>query len=54
MTEQQIEELAIKHEDFGFGLVDNHGVSTHGFNPEGLIAFVNDLKLIWEQERNKK
>ena len=38
-----IERIAVKHEDFGFGKIDNYGISTHGFNPNGLTSFVNEL-----------
>jgi len=31
-TQAEIEALAIEHEDFGLGMVDKHGVTTHGFN----------------------
>lgn len=33
----------MKHEAFGFGQVDRKGLTTHGFDPEGLLAFVNEL-----------
>lgn len=42
-TDAEIEKLAIKHEAFGFGRVDSHGLTTHGFDPEGLRAFVREL-----------
>lgn len=41
MTE--LEKLAVKHEDFGFGVVDGRGFSTHGFNPKGLTKFVKEV-----------
>lgn len=40
MTETEIEALAVKHEAFGFGRVDAKGYTTHGFDPDGLAAFV--------------
>jgi hypothetical protein len=43
ISDEQIEALAIKHEDFGFGRVDKRGITTHGFNPEGLRAFVLEI-----------
>ena len=43
LTDKQIEELAVKHEAFGFGIVDAHGFTTHGFDPEGLRTFINEL-----------
>ena len=43
MKPDEIEKLAIKHETFGFGHVDARGLTTHGFDPEGLQAFVNEL-----------
>lgn len=42
-TPAEIERLAVKHEAFGFGQVDSKGLTTHGFDPDGLAAFVNDL-----------
>lgn len=35
----EIERLAVEHEAFGFGRVDAQGLTTHGFDPEGLHAF---------------
>jgi hypothetical protein len=43
LSDPEVELMAVKHEDFGFGLVDNHGISTHGFSPEGLKAFVQEI-----------
>lgn len=43
LSDEQIEALAIKHEDFGFGRVDKRGITTHGFNPDGLRAFVLEI-----------
>lgn len=42
-TPAEIEQMAVKHEAFGFGQVDYKGLTTHGFDPEGLLAFVNEL-----------
>lgn len=50
MTDQEIENIAVKHEAFGFGMVDNHGYTTHGFDPEGLRGFVEELKALWEKD----
>ncbi len=46
ITQEQIEQLAVKHEAFGFGLVDAKGYTTHGFDPDGLHAFVTELLTI--------
>lgn len=46
LTEDQkkyIERVAVKHEDFGFGLADSHGITTHGFSPEGLENFIVEI-----------
>ena len=43
ISAKQIEGLAVKHEDFGFGSVDAQGCTTHGFGPDGLIAFAREL-----------
>lgn len=43
LTEAEIEAIAIEHEDFGFCRIDN-GISTHGFNPEGLMAFARAIE----------
>lgn len=34
----QIEALATKHKAFGFGLADAEGITTHGFDPGGLVT----------------
>ena len=52
MNTEQIEQLAVKHEAFGFGLVDAKGYTTHGFDPEGLHAFVTELTEALAQERD--
>lgn len=39
LTDEQIEALAIEHEAFGFGRADEKGLTTHGFDPEGLRNF---------------
>ena len=44
LTPESIERLAVKHESFGFGQVDSKGYTTHGFDPEGLAAFVAELE----------
>jgi hypothetical protein len=43
ITDEQIEKIAVKHEAFGFGRVDVKGLTTHGFDPDGLAAFVREL-----------
>jgi hypothetical protein len=43
LQESEIEAIAVKHEAFGFGLVDEKGYTTHGFDPDGLQAFVKEL-----------
>ena len=50
MTPEEIEKLALTHEAFGFGRVDARGLTTHGFDPEGLHAFVNAV----EAHHNRK
>jgi hypothetical protein len=52
MNTEQIEQLAIKHEAFGFGLVDAKGYTTHGFDPDGLHSFVAELTQKLVQERD--
>ena len=44
LTDAQIEAIAVEHEDFGFGRVGARGVSTHGFSPEGLVAFARAIE----------
>lgn len=44
LTDAEIEPLAVAHEDFGFGRVDSHGLTTHGFDPDGLRSFVNAIE----------
>lgn len=43
VTDAQIEALAIEYEAFGFGAVDARGLTTHGFNPDGLRSFARAL-----------
>lgn len=50
LSKGQIENLAIKHEAFGFGRVDANGFTTHGFDPEGLEAFIEELFELWKKE----
>lgn len=40
LTDEQIEKIAVENEAFGFGRVDEKGITTHGFEPEGLRDFV--------------
>ena len=42
MTDQEIEKLALQYEAFGFGRTDG-GFTTHGFDPDGLVAFAAAL-----------
>lgn len=44
LTDAEIEALAVEHESFGFGRVDEKGYTCHGFNPDGLAAFVAALR----------
>lgn len=46
LDEKEIERLAVKHEAFGFGRVDDRCYTTHGFDPEGLHGFVADLRAL--------
>lgn len=41
--EMAVERLAVMHEAFGFGRVDEKGCTTHGFDPDGLVNFANEL-----------
>ena len=43
LSYEAIEKIAVKHEAFGFGRVDARGLTTHGFDPVGLIAFVKEV-----------
>lgn len=43
LTDERIETLAVKHEAFGFGRVDERGLSTHGFDPDGLRDFARAI-----------
>lgn len=44
LTDAKIEELAIKHESFGFGQAGKKSkLSIHGFEPEGLREFARAL-----------
>jgi hypothetical protein len=43
LSAEQIEKLAIEHEAFGFGQVDEWGLTTHGFDPDGLHDFVRAI-----------
>lgn len=47
---QDIEKLAVKHEAFGFGRVDAKGYTTHGFDPDGLCDFVNELRALCKKD----
>lgn len=46
-SEDEIEQLAVKHEAFGFGLADVKGYTTHGFDPDGLESFVREVLERW-------
>lgn len=46
LRDVDIEALAMKYEAFGFGFLDAEGVTTHGFEPDGLIAFVKAIMTI--------
>lgn len=43
MTDDEIEKLAVEHEAFGFGMIDQRGFTTHGFDPDGLSRFARAL-----------
>jgi hypothetical protein len=43
MTDERIEALALEHEAFGLGRLDKRGLTTHGFDPEGLRNFARAL-----------
>ena len=47
---KELEKLAKEHEDFGFGNIDAHGLTTHGFNPEGLEKFIRELIKIRDKQ----
>lgn len=51
ITVKQIEALAVKHEDFGYGKVDAHGYTTHGFSPKGLRSFIKAIIKILSENR---
>lgn len=44
LTYQEIERLALAHEDYGFGQVGSDGVSSHGFDAPGLVAFARAIE----------
>lgn len=45
MSDDEIERLAVEYEDFGFGRAsEGCDVSTHGFDPEGLLAFAREIE----------
>lgn len=43
-TDAELEALAVEHEAFGFGLADKQGLSTHGFDPDGLRSFARAIE----------
>lgn len=51
LTLQEIERLAVKHEAFGFGQVQPEGLTVHGFEPDGLKAFVAELLDVSQSRR---
>ncbi len=54
ITVKKIEALAVEHEDFGFGKVDAHGYTTHGFNPKGLRSFIKAIiKILSENSKDQ-
>lgn len=54
ITVKQIEALAVKHEDFGYGKVDAHGYTTHGFSPKGLRSFIKAIiKMISDNRKDQ-
>jgi hypothetical protein len=48
MDLKEIETLAVEHESFGFGKIETDGLTVHGFDPEGLLAFVTALAQKYE------
>ena len=46
-TDAEIEALAVEHEAFGFGQVDARGLTTHGFDPDGLGNFIRAVLAKW-------
>lgn len=44
LTDQEIEGLALAHEDYGFGQVGSDGVSAHGFDAPGVLAFARAIE----------
>lgn len=50
LHDNQVERLAVHHEDFGFGRVDAYGLSSHGFSGKGLRRFVRDLTKLLQAE----
>jgi hypothetical protein len=44
LSEKELEALAVKHEEFGFGQVDPSGFTMHGFGPDGLRAFIAEVR----------
>lgn len=46
-SDAEIETLAVEYEAFGFGRVDDKGLTTHGFDPDGLGNFVRAILDRW-------
>ncbi len=46
-TDAELEALAVEHEAFGFGRADKQGLSTHGFDPDGLQKFARAVLAKW-------
>lgn len=46
-SDAEIEALAIEYEAFGFGSSDAKGLTTHGFDPDGLSKFVQAVLDRW-------
>lgn len=44
LSDEKIEALAIVHEAFGFGRMDERGLTTHGFDPDGLRDFARAIE----------
>lgn len=49
-----IEKLAVEHEAFGFGRIGDDGLSTHGFDPDGLQAFVTAIRRAAREEMREE
>ena len=44
LTEEQIEQLGVTHESFGYGLCADPSQSTHSFYPKDLVSFARAIE----------